>query len=116
MNREAHEQVINNRITQGMDAMFPYGTGRAPHTAVRHWLDNVAQVAFREGGTYALMSLLTVEDIAGTLGVSTRRVRAIAKNRHERFGIGWQVPGTNQWLFRPEEMEQLQPDEKYRPR
>ena len=63
---------------------------------------------------YALMSLLTADDVAEILGVSVRRVRAIARNRHERFGVGWQVPGTSQWLFRPSEIEALRPDEKYK--
>lgn len=116
MDRQGHKQIVNKRIQNAMDAMFPHGVGRASHTAVHHWLDNVAQVAFREGESHALLSLLTVEDMAEMLGVTKRRVRAIAKNRHERFGIGWQVPGTCQWLFRPEEIEQLRPDEKYRPR
>lgn len=114
MNRESHEEVVKTRIETAMDAMFPYGAGRAPHAAVRHHLDSVAQVAFSEGGSYVLGSLLTVEDVAQILKVSTRRVRAIARNRHDRFGIGWQVPGTCQWLFRPEEIEYLRPDEKYR--
>lgn len=116
MDRQAHEQIVNHQIENAMEAMFPHGAGRAPHIAVQHWLEQVGQVAFREGGSYALLSLLTVEDVAREFGVTPRRVRALARNRHERFGIGWQVPGTNQWLFRPEEIERLRPDEKYRSR
>jgi len=111
MDRIAHEQIVNNRIDSAIDTMFPHGAGQAHHTRVRHWLEDVAQVAFREGGSYATRSLLTVEDVAAVLGVTPRRVRAIAKNLHEPFGIGWHVPGTNQWLFRPEELETLRPDE-----
>jgi len=116
MNREQYQQMLDREIQKGVDAMFPHGAGRASHQQVRHWLDKIAVVAFGRGEGYALMSLLTVEDVAERFGVTPRRVRAIAKNRHERLGIGWQVPGTNQWLFRPEEIEHLEPDEKYRRR
>ena len=54
MDRDAYVQLIENRITGAMDAMFPHGAGQASDTTVRHWLDNVAQVAFREGQSYAL--------------------------------------------------------------
>jgi hypothetical protein len=114
MDKNTHEQIVEREIQKALDAMFPYGAGRATHTHVRHWLETVGKVAFGQGGDYALMSLLTVEDVAEKFNVTPRRVRAIAKNRHERFGVGWQVPGTNQWLFRPEEMDILEPDEKYR--
>ena len=72
----------------------PYGEDRS----LCEWLDQ----------------FLTIEDIAKQFNITPRRARAIAKNRHERFGIGWQVPGTKQWLFRPEELDQLKPEEKYR--
>jgi hypothetical protein len=113
MDRESFQQMLDAEIAKAMDAMFPHGAGRAPHTRVRHWLKTISQIAFNRGESYALMSLLTVEDVAAKFGVTPRRVRAIAKNRHERFGVGWQVPGTNQWLFRPSEIETLAPDKKY---
>jgi len=114
MDRNTYEGIVEREIQKAMDAMFPYGAGHTTHTRARHWLETIAKIAFDQGGAYALMSLLTVEEVAERFGVTPRRVRAIAKHRHERFGIGWQVPGTNQWLFRPEEMEVLEPDEKYR--
>lgn len=81
---------------------------------LRAILTPAMQRVSRDGENYALTSLMTVEDVAAILGISARRVRAIAKNRHERFGTGWQVPGTTQWLFRPSEIDLLQPDAKYR--
>jgi len=109
-----NQEIVRTQIQRAMDEMFPNGAGRANHLHVRHWLDTIAQIAFREGETSVLLSLLTIDDAAEQLGVSTRRMRAIAANRHERFGTGWQVPGTNQWLFRPGELGDLAPDEKYR--
>lgn len=114
MDKETYMNIIEQEIQKAMDAMFPHGAGRISHTQVKHWLDAVAKIAFGQGEAYALMSLLTVEDVAERFGISPRRVRAIAKNRHERFGIGWQVPGTNQWLFRSEELGILKPEKKYR--
>ena len=114
MDKEIYNETLEHEIQKAMDAMFPHGAGRTTHTQVKHWLDSISQTAFDQGEMYALMSLLTVEDVAERFGISRRRVRAIAKNRHERFGIGWQVPGTNQWLFRPEELAILEPEKKYR--
>lgn len=83
---------------------------------LRTALSQVAQVAFSAGESYALTSLMTVDEVAEQLGVSVRRVRAIAKIKHEQFGIGYQVPHTSQWLFRPSEIESLRPGKSGRPR
>jgi len=107
-------EIVHLAIEKAMSALFPHGAGQASHLRVRNALDTVAQTAYREGETNALMNLLTIEEAAERCGVSTRRMRAIAKNRYERFGIGWQVPGTRQWLFCPGEIDLLRPDEKYR--
>ena len=112
--REMHQESLDREVQKAMDAMFPHSAGQTTHQRVRHWLDKIAQVAFTHGEQYALLSLLTVEDVAERFRITPRRVRAIARNRQDRFGIGWQVPGTNQWLFRPEEVEHLKPDERYR--
>lgn len=85
-------------------------------TRLRTALSQAAQVAFSAGESYALLSLMTVDEVAEQLGVSVRRVRAIAKIKHEQFGIGYQVPKTSQWLFRPSEIESLRPGKSGRPR
>ena len=59
------------------------------------------------------IQILTIQDIAHEFGITTRRARALAKNRHERFGIGQQLPG-GQWVFRPDDLDILAPDTKYR--
>ena len=115
MDRQSHISIVEQEITKSIDALVPNGAGSVTDRRLRRELDQVAQVAFREGASYALGSLLTVEDVAERLHISGRRVRAIARNRQERgFPVGWQVPGTSQWLFRPEDLDQLTPDEKYR--
>lgn len=60
--------------------------------------------------------LLTTREVAKLLGISVRRVQALARERHARLGIGWQVPGTRTWLFRPEEVELLRPGPPGRPK
>ncbi len=115
--RQQYEQMVNGQIEQQLTSLFPHSAGQANHTRVERALREVAQQSFEAGRQYALMSLLTIDDLAALFQVSMRRVRAIAKARHERFGIGYQVPGTRgQWLFTPEEVEQLRPDEKHRRR
>ena len=116
MNKDEHYQIVENDIKKYVSSLLPHGAGAITDHRLRHALEQVAQRAFQQGESYALSSLLTVGDVAEILNVSPRRVRAIAKNRHERFGVGWQVPGTNQWLFKPEEIGQLRPDEKYQPK
>lgn len=64
-----------------------------------------------------LMSLMTSDDVAEMFGVTARRIRARAKWLNEQGRpVGWQVPGTNQWLFRPAEIEMLRPGPPGRPR
>lgn len=110
MDKTSAEQIISGEIQKMIDAFIPHGGG-ATITEIRFRtaLEKVGAQAFTIGQDYALTSLMTVEEVALTLGISERRVRAIAKNRHDRFGVGFQVPGSNTWLFRPEELESLRP-------
>jgi hypothetical protein len=115
MERSAHQQVIDERISGAVEALLPLGSGTATAHRLETVLRQVAQVAFREGESHALLSLLTVEDVAAQLGVTPQRVRAIARAR-QHLGIGWQVPGSKTWLFRPHEVELLRPGSPGRPR
>ena len=110
--RSLYEQEINSQI----ESLLPHGAGNISETRLRHAMNIIGQRAFSSGESYALLSLLTVDDVAEQLGVSVRRVRAIAKIKHEQFGVGYKVPKTNQWLFRPSEIESLRPGAVGRPR
>jgi hypothetical protein len=114
MDRQIHEQVVSQVVSDAMAGLFPHGAGLPGPTRVKAALDRVAKIAFNQGRLYALTSLLTAEDVAEHFGISRRRARALIKNRHERLGVGYQVPGTSQWLVSPEELESLAPDVKYR--
>jgi hypothetical protein len=115
MNEKSARSLYEQKISQQIQSLLPNGAGSITEIRLRHALDQVAQVAFSAGGSYALLSLLTVDDVADQLSVSVRRVRAIAKIKHEQFGIGFQVPNTAQWLFRPSEIESLRPGVVGRP-
>lgn len=58
--------------------------------------------------TESAPDILTARDVAACLGISPRRVRALAASR----GVGRRITGA--WLFRPEDVERLRPQEKYR--
>ena len=111
MDKTKHEVIIQDRIAREMEALFPLGEGRASSARVKRSLESVAAVAFREGQSYALSSLMTIDDVARELGVSPRRAKAIAREMHDRYGVGWLAPagGGGVWLFRPDEIEILRP-------
>jgi len=107
-----NNDAINHEIQNAMADLFS-GAKRFTETRIHNWLDKIAQVAFREGANYARLSLLTIQDIAREFSITTRRARAIAKHRHEKFGVGQQLPG-GQWVFSPDDLDILRPDPKYR--
>lgn len=116
MDEQSARSLYEQRINTLVESLLPNGGGSLTATRLRTALSQVAQVAFSAGSDYTLMSLLTADEVAEQLGVSVRRVRAIAKIKHEQFGTGWQVPGTSQWLFKPSEIESLRPGKSGRPR
>lgn len=113
--KQAALKLINDEIRKAMEDMFPLGSGRVGDTVVLSFLKKLTQQAFEEGQNYTLHSLMDIEDVATVLGVSTRRVRAIAVNRHQRHDVGWRIRGSGRWLFTPDDLEILKP-RKYRRR
>ena len=107
-------EITVQAVEQALEAMFPYGAGQAPHTRVRHHLEQVAQVAYREGRNDALLGLMTAEDVAEHFQISPRRARALIANRHGRFGTGMRFG--NSWLVHRDDLDTLQPDTKYHAR
>ena len=105
----------NNHIAQAIGELLNgLGSGLVTEHRLQTVLGRLAHRVAVDAGNDALMTLRTADELADELGVSPRRMRAIIRNRHERFGVGWQVPGTNQWLVRPSEVENLRPDVRYR--
>lgn len=93
---------------------------------LRHALDQIAQTAFSAGQSYALTSLMDIDATLhevnrrmvadGRKPISKRRLQAIARDKHDRFGVGYNFSGTNAWLFRPSEIDSLIPGHPGRPR
>lgn len=110
MNREQAQQLIDDAVQSTVEALGP------ANLRVHSQMEKLAARAFEVGRQYGLMSLLTAEDVAARFGITPRRIRARARLLHDRFGIGYQVPGTNQWLFTPEELVHLRPGSPGRPR
>jgi hypothetical protein len=109
---------MDHLVNRAIDTLLG---GTEARTMTRMRLETVLQAlaheVVRDTETSVLMSLLTAEDAADRLSITTRRVRAIARNRNARgIPIGWQVPGTSQWLFLPDEVELLRPGKPGRPR
>lgn len=120
MDKTDYLQIVDDKINQLIEAVFPHGGGGIlTEHKLRHLLDQTKQAAFSQGENYALMSLMDIDAALFAVNqqlqaddrkpISKRRLQAIARNRHDRFGVGCQVTGTNAWLFRPEEIESLVP-------
>ncbi len=99
------ESLIQSEIVRALDTLF----GDAPAKTItreraEHVLHITAQRVASEAADMALLSLLSTEQMAAILNVSTRRVRYLARERQ----TGWQV-AHGVWVFRPEDVERLRP-------
>lgn len=102
--------VVESQIQKTIETHLPSGAGTMTEAKLRQALEAVAKTAWREAESQVLTSLLTVEDLAEKFGISERRMRIIAVDRHRRFGVGWKTPGRwGAWLFLPSEIEILRP-------
>ena len=127
MDKQSHTQIVNDKINMLIESVFPHGGGGTlTEPRLRYLLDQATQTAFGEGESYALTSLMDIDAALFAVNqilknekrkpISKRRLQAIARNRHDRFGVGYQVTGTNAWLFRPDEITTLVPGKTGRPR
>lgn len=106
-------QIIEQRIDTLIDAA---GNGPVSPARLRTMLDQIAKLAYNEGHNHALSNLVTADDLAERFGVSVRRIQAHAKLMHDRFGVGFRVPGARgQWLFTQDEIEIMRPGRRGRP-
>jgi hypothetical protein len=110
------------QIDSLMASLFPHGPGEVDETTLRTAIEQAMQIA----EAHTLESLLDTEQAlvavnqrlqnAGRPAISRRRLQAIARVQHDRHGIGYNVTGTNAWLFRPSEIDSLVPGMAGRPR
>lgn len=114
MNETDARGLYMDRINRMIESLLPHGAGPMTEHRLRHALDQVAQVAFSAGRSYALTNLLTVERAALEIGVSRRRMAEIIRTRHDRFGSGMRVGKS--WLIHRDELETLRPGPEGWPR
>lgn len=112
------KQLIDNL----MASLFPDGPGKVDEAMLRAAIEQAMEIA----EAHTLGSLLDTEQAlvavnqrlekAGRPAISRRRLQAIARVQHDRHGVGYNVTGTNAWLFRPSEIDSLVPGMAGRPR
>ena len=100
--------IVRQEIDKAQANLFPCANERR----IAHWLNQVAQVAYREGRNDALMGIMTAEDVAEHYHITPRRARALIRNRHERFGVG--MKAGNVWFINRDELHDLEPDARYK--
>lgn len=110
------------QIDDLMASLFPDGPGAADDGALRAAIEQAMEIA----EVHALENLLDIEQAlaavnqrlqaSGRPAISRRRLQAIARVQHDKHGIGYNVTGTNAWLFRPSEIDSLVPGKAGRPR
>jgi excisionase family DNA binding protein len=104
------EQVDAILIRAGLDTKT--GTVTECRAAVRKTVSRQTWEAGAAAGRMLFDSdaerLLTTDEVAERLGVTPRRVRALAARRE----VGKRIGGA--WLFRLEDLQLLQPDPRYK--
>lgn len=104
------EQLIEGAVQRALAAL-QQRTPAITNTFGLHVLSTLAQQIAAACGDMELLSLMTTAEVAAELGISERRVRALAAARR----VGWKV-GRGAWVFRPEDVERLRPGPPGRPR
>ena len=104
------DQLIEGAVQRALAAL-QQRTPAITNTFGLHVLSTLAQQIAAACGDMELLSLMTTADVAAELGISERRVRALAAARN----VGWQ-PGQGVWVFRPADVEALRPGPPGRPR
>lgn len=111
MNRDQFDQLIASAIAEAEESL---GEGRPSPTRLHHALSVLAQRVASATRSYELLNLRTVDDLAEEFGVTRQRIRALAKQRHERFGVGMKFGKS--WLWSADEIETMRPAVSGRPR
>lgn len=114
-------KIIAREIENQINTLLPHGAGPLTAPCLRHALEAIAQRAHGIGADNVLLSLMDIDaalvavnqrlSADGRELISKRRLQAIARSRHDRFGAGMQVGGTGVWIFHPAEIDSLVPRE-----
>ena len=117
MNKDEYMEIVSDKIEEIVEATFS-GEGEVlmKKDYLRDLLQKAAVEAFAQGGDYEMDNIITAQDIADLYGVSLRRGQAIARLRHDKYGIGSQVSTRNVWIFREKDKPLLAPGLPHRPK
>jgi hypothetical protein len=105
-----YQDRINGQIEDTANELYSNGVGELSRDVLITILKRLAEYAFTEGLNYRISSLITTDQLEHLFSISSRRARAIAKSRHEAYGIGFKIPGAAQWFFLPEDVKLLAPE------
>ncbi len=98
------QQLIQSEIAKAVEGLLGnLYANTVTRAKAEHVLGTMAHQVATAAAHGALLGLMNADDMAARLGISARRVRALAKGRN----IGWQV-GQGVWVFRPEDVDLLQ--------
>lgn len=104
---------MNEIISQEIEKIISETATAVSPTKLKHFLQTIAQVAYREGRNDALMGLMDSQQVANEFGVSLRRAQSLLKKYHERHGGGIKIEGG--WLIARDELENIRPGKTGRP-
>lgn len=107
MDKQQYQAIIDDQTGKLIETLLPNGASAITAERLKFALDAIAQVAFREGKNYGLSGIMTADQVAEIVGVSPRRIRAILKTRHDRFGTGRQIGST--WTIHIDELDNVRP-------
>lgn len=107
--------LLNSEIEKRIEQLMgDLPVAQVSRQRVQHLMNELAHVSAKIGAENALMGLRTIDDAVALYGGNRANMRRIARNRHERFGIGAKIGGV--WLFTEAELELLEPDRTRRPK
>lgn len=104
---------MNEIIKQEIGKIIGETAAAVSPAKLKHFLQTIAQIAYREGRNDALMGLMDSQQVANEFGVSVRRAQVLMKKYHEQHGGGMKIEGG--WLIARDELENIRPGKTGRP-
>lgn len=99
---EGRDQLIAQAVARAVEQLLGGAEARTvPRFRAEHVLGVMAQEITRLTVDMARLDLMDTAQVSGELGITPRRVRALAAAR----GLGWQT--ARDWIFTPAEVEQM---------
>lgn len=104
MNRATYDSLVEQAIDEAAESI---GEGRPSPARLHHALTVLTQRVASATRGYELLNLRSVDDLAEEFGVNRQRIRALAQERHERFGVGMKFGRS--WLWSVSEIDAMRP-------